>query len=72
MERLALAHAFCVEVRTIERHFAELAALAPQLASFLISFGLASLWWVVHLSATRDLRTFDWPTTIGAKTRMNE
>ncbi len=38
--------------------------LVPQLASFLISFGLASLWWVVHLSATRELQTFDWPTTL--------
>lgn len=44
--------------------WAHLAELAPQLASFLISFALASLWWTVHLSATRELQTFDWPTTI--------
>jgi uncharacterized membrane protein len=42
----------------------ELAALGPQFASFLISFALASLWWTVHLSATRELQTFDWPTTL--------
>jgi len=42
----------------------QLALLAPQFASFLISFGLASLWWAVHLSATRELRTFDWPTAL--------
>lgn len=42
----------------------ELLGLAPQFASFAISFGLASLWWAVHLSATRELMQFDWPTTI--------
>jgi uncharacterized membrane protein len=42
----------------------ELAQMAPQFASFLISFGLAALWWGVHLSATRELRVFDWPTAI--------
>lgn len=42
----------------------QLAVLAPQIAAFLISFGLASLWWAVHLSATRELRTFDWPTAL--------
>jgi uncharacterized membrane protein len=50
-----------IDDQTIWSH---LAALVPQLASFLISFGLASLWWVVHLSATRELQTFDWPTTL--------
>ncbi len=44
--------------------WAHLAQLAPQLFSFVISFGLASLWWTVHLSATRELQTFDWPTTL--------
>lgn len=44
--------------------WSHLAQLAPQLASFVISFGLASLWWTVHLSATRELQTFDWPTTL--------
>lgn len=44
--------------------WSELAVLAPKLGSFLISFGLASLWWIVHLTATRELRSFDWPTTI--------
>jgi hypothetical protein len=42
----------------------ELGVLAPHFASFLISFGLASLWWAVHLSATRELQSFDWPTTL--------
>jgi hypothetical protein len=42
----------------------ELSLLAPKLASFLISFALASLWWAVHLSATRELQVFDWPTAI--------
>lgn len=41
-----------------------LEALAPQFAAFLISFGLASLWWTVHLSAIRDLQVFDWPTAL--------
>jgi len=44
--------------------WAELSVLAPQFASFLISFGLASLWWAVHLSATRELVAFDWPTAL--------
>jgi uncharacterized membrane protein len=44
--------------------WAHLGELAPQLFSFVISFGLASLWWTVHLSATRELKTFDWPTTL--------
>jgi uncharacterized membrane protein len=44
--------------------WSELATIAPQFASFLISFALASLWWTVHLSATRELQTFDWPTAI--------
>ena len=44
--------------------WAHTADLAPQLFSFVISFGLASLWWTVHLSATRELKAFDWPTTL--------
>lgn len=44
--------------------WSQMATLAPHFASFLISFALASLWWAVHLSATRELRTFDWPTTL--------
>lgn len=44
--------------------WSQLALLAPQFAAFLISFALASLWWVVHLSAMRDLQVFDWPTTL--------
>lgn len=36
----------------------------PQIASLLISFALASLWWLVHMAAMRELRTFDWPTAI--------
>lgn len=36
----------------------------PQFASLVISFALASLWWAVHMSATRELITFDWPTAI--------
>jgi uncharacterized membrane protein len=47
-----------------ENIWAELTVLAPQFASFLISFGLASLWWTVHLSATREMQTFDWPTAL--------
>jgi len=42
----------------------ELARIAPQFGAFLISFALASLWWLVHVSATRELRVFDWPTAI--------
>ena len=49
---------------TDQNIWSQLATLAPQIASFLISFALASLWWTVHLSATRELQTFDWPTAI--------
>jgi len=42
----------------------ELARIAPQFGAFLISFALASLWWLVHVAATRELRVFDWPTAI--------
>jgi uncharacterized membrane protein len=42
----------------------QLIELAPQFASFAISFALASLWWAVHLSATRELQVFDWPTAL--------
>lgn len=42
----------------------ELITLLPQFGAFLISFALASLWWLVHVAATRDLRVFDWPTAI--------
>lgn len=42
----------------------EFARIAPQFGAYLISFALASLWWLVHVSATRELRTFDWPTAI--------
>lgn len=42
----------------------EVIVLLPQFAAFLISFALASLWWLVHVSATRALRVFDWPTAI--------
>jgi uncharacterized membrane protein len=38
--------------------------LIPQMASLVISFALASLWWVVHNMATRELTVFDWPTAI--------
>lgn len=44
--------------------WAQLMELAPQFASFAISFALASLWWAVHLSATRELQVFDWPTAL--------
>ncbi len=50
-----------IDDRTI---WAALAGIAPQFASFLISFGLAALWWSVHLSATRELKAFDWPTAL--------
>lgn len=42
----------------------ELIKLAPQFGAYLISFALASIWWLVHVSATRELRVFDWPTAI--------
>jgi uncharacterized membrane protein len=44
--------------------WAQLRLLAPQFGAFLISFALASLWWVVHMAATRELVAFDWPTVI--------
>jgi uncharacterized membrane protein len=44
--------------------WAELAQRIPQIASLVISFALAALWWSVHLMATRELRAFDWPTAI--------
>ena len=40
------------------------AGLAPNLVAFLISFALAGGWWLVHMSATRSLQRFDWPTAI--------
>lgn len=44
--------------------WAAISALLPQAASLVISFALASLWWLVHLAATRELKTFDWPTAM--------
>src|SRR5262245_59011841 len=44
--------------------WSELIKLAPQFGAYLISFALASIWWLVHVSATRELRVFDWPTAI--------
>jgi uncharacterized membrane protein len=38
--------------------------MVPDFASLLISFALASLWWAVHMSATREMTVFDWPTAI--------
>lgn len=46
------------------RFWIEFAQLAPQFGAVLISFALASLWWLVHVAATRELRVFDWPTAI--------
>lgn len=46
------------------RFWAEVAALAPQLGAFLISFALAAMWWLVHLAVTRQLHVFDWPTAL--------
>jgi len=47
-----------------EAFWTSLITQLPQFASLVISFALASLWWAVHMSATRDLVTFDWPTSI--------
>jgi uncharacterized membrane protein len=44
--------------------WAGLLELAPEFASLLISFALASLWWAVHLLVMRELTQFDWPTAI--------
>jgi uncharacterized membrane protein len=44
--------------------WAGLLDLAPEFASLLISFALASLWWAVHLLVMRELTRFDWPTAI--------
>jgi uncharacterized membrane protein len=38
--------------------------LIPQMASLIISFALASLWWAVHIMVTRELVVFDWPTAL--------
>jgi uncharacterized membrane protein len=42
--------------------WAALAGLTPKFIAFGMSFALAAIFWVAHLSTTRRLIHFDWPT----------
>ena len=41
-----------------------LAALTPRLFAFALSFAIIGIFWVAHMSTTRLLARFDWPTAV--------
>lgn len=56
-----------LELRPPQAHTAQelaagLQALAPHFMSFVLTFAVVSIFWAAHMSYTRRMAAFDWPT----------
>lgn len=49
---------------TVAEQLSNLWAMGGQLFAFALSFSILAIFWVAHLSTTRLLKRFDWPTAI--------